>query len=589
MHSPLLLFLALVPQSDHRALHPADVPIYFALPDIQAYQQAFAGTAVGRAYAEPAIQVLVEGLEELSGADIKAGFDGLSPIPWGAAQGLLTGMTGASLSLSSLGNLEWISSAMEGEVSPELAQLELRIVADFQDEALAVVAFAAVMGAFVGLEEFSLEVRDEPKQDEAQTDSQQTQFYWAEWKVPHEVEYEPHEVLTLRREGSRVILFSGPSWRRGWRQTSPSPSTRVSPLGAAQGLVLVEAELREGLWAGVGPLAQALMPLAEGLLGPYITMLGQGGSWRIQLHEGRYLVDGLTPLSGAPVVFGGRPLAGEPFDLTHPEAAVAFTTSLDSAALTKVLRAAGLVVDGAEAFLGQLGDRVVISIPKGISVMSAPGVQLFVPLKSGSEAAEALEVWMGSLGVDWGGDLRLTTKAYRRQNLYTLEGLVLGGDGGENLPVDVGGMMRPTAAVMGDTLLVTLSATHAKRAIRALARAKGPLPKPLAGGNWPEGAVEVSHADWIQVLAGLYNSITGLASLVLAAAEQDQSEGRSFQDLLQKLPEAKVFVQHFAPALRWKTRSSAGVRYHSESSFGPEWSLLAMSGLGATLGLSQGD
>jgi hypothetical protein len=104
--------------------------------------------------------------------------------------------------------------------------------------------------------------------------------------------------------------------------------------------------------------------------------------------------------------------------------------------------------------------------------------------------------------------------------------------------------------------------------------------------------LEVSHADWIQVVAGLYGAIKGLASMATPSLSEDETQSDqapSRESLLLNLPEASTFSQHFAPARRWKTRVSSGIRYHSESSFGPEVSLFGVGGLGALLGFSSDD
>lgn len=570
----LPLLLALAPQGDHRPLHPVDAPIYFALPDLQGYLGLLEQTSAGRAFAEPAIQAIAEGIGGFAGDQIAEGFSSLSPLSWADSQALTNAATSLSLSLASLGDFELAFALLSGEPTPELASIEMRLVVDFQGPVHATQAFEAIaktMGAGPPLE-------IEDKSEGAH------RLIHARWTGDEG----PRDLCTLRCEGSRLVIFSAASWSRGWQPRPVSGSTRVSLLGEAEGLVLMEAQLDGGLWTDAGPLAQALLPIAEGLFGPYATMLGRGGAWRVQFHRGQYLVDGMSPTPVAPAVLGGSPLAGEPFARTHPEAVVAFTTSLDPTALVRVMQAEGELKGGAAAFLEQLGGRVTLSVPKNVSFLAAPGIQISVPLKDGPVAAKALDVWMESLGVDWGDGLRLVTKSYRRHNLYTLEGITLGDD----LPMNMGGMMSPTLVVTQDTLLVLLSATHAKRAVRALAKAKAGPAAPLAGAEWPEGVVEVSHADWIQVIGGIYNSVRGLAGMFLSREDLDETGGdggSTLGDLIGQLPDAAVFAQHFAPARRWKIKTPRGIRYHSESSFGPELGILSLGAITAFFSLSEED
>jgi len=619
----LAFFLAFSPQVDHRALHPEDTPVYVALPQIQGYLDAYHETAVGRVLAEPEIQALVAGIRTVAGGDIAAGFEEVSSFAWGDAQSLLVGVEGLSISLSSVAEMDWGTALREGEIPAEFDQFEFRLVVDFVDPNLAARAYDRVHGALIkatGVVGIHVEVEDKargpahlthfsvregsPEQDPPEEVIEDV----AETELDDEQEIgESREALVLFVQGSRLAMFSPQSWRRGWEPHPEALTQAASPLGEPKGLVVVEAELKEGLWDQSSDLTQALIPLAEGILGPYFTMLGRGGVWRVELYEGLYHVDGHFASARQFGVIGARALEGEPFDMTHPEAAVAFAASLDGEALEKLLRAEGLITDthrnpweslqskGAQAFFAQLGERVIVSVPRNLSVMAAPGVHLAIPLKDSAKANEALESWMGALGQDPPEGFRLTKKAYRKTSLYTFEA-PRGNPDSEAMPAMLGGllgnltmMFKPTIVVAGDRLLVTLSATHAKRAVRALAKVKELPPSPLAGGQWPQGSLEISHADWIQVVAGLYGAIKGLVSMAAPSLSEDETQpdqAPSRESLLRNLPEASTFSQHFAPSRRWKTRVSSGILYHSESSFGPELSLFGIGGLGGLVGFS---
>jgi hypothetical protein len=560
---------------------------------------AYHETAVARVFAEPEIQALVAGIKTVAGEDIAAGFEEASSFAWGDAQSLLLGLEGISISLSSIAGMDWGMVLQEGEIPADFDQFEFRMVVDFVDPNLAARAYDRIHGALIkatGVVGIHVDVKDE-----ALGDVHLTHFSVREGGPEQDLPGESREALVLFVQGSRLAMFSPQSYRRGWDPRPEALTQAASPLGEPKGLVIVEVELKEGLWDQSSDLTQALMPLAEGILGPYFTMLGRGGAWRVELHEGLYHVDGHFASGRQPRVFGATALEGEPFDLTHPEAVVAFAASFDGEALAELLRAEGLISDqsaGAQAFFAQLGGRVIVSVPKNLSVMAAPGIHLAIPLKDSAKASEALETWMEALGQDPPEGFRLTTKAYRKQNLYTLE-VPRGNSESEAVPGILGGllgnltlMFKPTIVVTGNRLLVTLSATHAKRAVRALAKTKDLPLSPLAGGQWPQGSLEVSHADWIQVVAGLYGAIKGLVSMATPSLSEDETESDqapSRESLLRNLPEASTFSQHFAPARRWKTRVSSGIRYHSESSFGPELSLFGIGGLGAILGFSSDD
>ncbi len=599
MTASLAFLLALSPQVDHRALHPEDTPAYVALPRIQGYLDAYPETAAGRVFAEPEIQALVAGIRTVAGGDIAAGFEEVSSFAWGDAQSLLVGMEGISISFSSVAAMDWGTALQEGEIPAEFDQFQFRLVVDFVDSNLAARAYDRVHGVLTkvpGAAAIDVEVKGE-----ARGPVHLAHFSVRTGGPEQDPPGESREALVLFVQGTRLALLSPQSWRRGWEPHPEAVTRAASPLGEPKGLVVLEAELKEGLWDQSSDLTQALMPLAEGILGPYFTMFGRGGVWRVELHEGLYHVDGHFASDRQLGVFGAKALEGEPLDLTHPEAAVAFAVSLDGEALEKLLRTEGLITDqskGAQAFFAQLGERVIISLPRNLSVMAAPAVHLAIPLKDPAKAYEALDTWMESLGQDPPEGIRLTTKAYRKRNLYTLESLRESSES-EAMPAILGGlvrnlttMLKPTFVVAGDRLLVTLSATHAKRAVRALAKAKGLPATPLAGGQWPQGSLEVSHADWIQVVAGLYGAVKGLVSMAVPPPSEDETQhdqAPSRESILSNLPEASTFSQHFAPARRWKTRVSGGIRYHSESSFGPEMALFGVGGLGTLLGSAVDD
>lgn len=613
----LLLFLALSPQADHRALHPQDAPIYIAAPQIQAYVDAYGTTALGRAIEEPKIQALIGGVSGLAGAQIAASFEEAANLSWGEVQGIFRGMAGVSVSLSELADIKTLTALNDTQF---VQDVEARLVADYVDSASATAAFDQIYGAFGQVP--GIEVRNEDL-----SAGRLSRFSLAGGGADEGAPSAPIEAMVLYREGKRLALFSPASWARGWGKGVSSTATQASPLGEAQGLVLLEADLKGGGWDRADPLTQALMPLAEGFMGPYYTMWSRGGVWRAQLIDGRYHVDGHYPNPKDAQAFGTTGLGAEPFGLTHPEAAVAFTTSLDCSALLGILKAEGLAPDDstfAQAFLAELGSQATISVPNNVSVMAAPGIQFAVPLKDSDRASEALAAWMEDIEPKLPEGTSFVTKGYRRRELYTFSFLPpqsdfsstvteensegLGGSLNLGSILDsLSGMIKPTVVVAEDRLLVTLSATQAKRAVRGLAKGSGTAP--LAGGEWPEGTMEVSHGDWIQVVAGLYQGVKGIAGMMFRAPSLDVAPGTgqegsgpdspalsevartslAYAELIQKLPGADVFSQHFKPSRSWETGTPGGLRYHSESSFGPEVALLAFGGLSIFLGVSSGD
>ena len=608
MTASLLLLLALSPQTDHRTLHPQDAPIYIAAPQIQAYVDAYGTTAVGRVIDELKIQALIEGVSGLAGAQIEASFEEVSTLSWGEVQSIFRGMAGVSVSLSELADIKTLTALNDAQF---VQDVEARLVADYIDSAAATAAFDQIYAAFDQVP--GIEVGNEDL-----SAGRLSRFSLASGGSDEGAPSDAIEVLVLYREGKRLALFSPASWARGWGEGTSSAATKASPLGETQGLVLLEADLKGGGWDRADPLTQALMPLAEGFMGPYYTMWSRGGVWRAQLIDGRYHVDGHYPSSKGAQAFGATALGAEPFGLTHPEAAVAYTTSLDGSALLGILKAEGLGPDDAtigQAFCAELGDQVTISVPNNVSVMAAPGIQFAVPLKDSARAGEALAAWMADIEPKLPEGTSFVTKSYRRRELYTFS--ILPPKSGLSATMteensegpgsflnlgsildSLSGMIKPTVVVAEDRLLVTLSATHAKRAVRALAKGSGAAP--LAGGQWPEVAMEVSHADWIQVVAGLYRGVKGIAGMMFSAPGRevapdlgqegpDSDAPPSPTEFIQNLPGADVFAQHFKPARCWETRTPGGHRYHSESSFGPEAALLAFGGLSFFLGSSSGD
>ncbi len=77
----------------------------------------------------------------------------------------------------------------------------------------------------------------------------------------------------------------------------------------------------------------------------------------------------------------------------------------------------------------------------------------------------------------------------------------------------------------------------------------------------------------MEVLASVYDGVLGLVGGLMGgmAASLEEFDTEMPPNPLDALPSSDLLRKHFRPASRWRRLEGETVRYHSESSFGPEF------------------
>lgn len=166
---------------------------------------------------------------------------------------------------------------------------------------------------------------------------------------------------------------------------------------------------------------------------------------------------------------------------------------------------------------------------------------------------------------------------YRGQALYSMTSTSSAANwdlpdlGPANMLLDV---LRPgiAIAVMEDRVLISLERRFVTREVkRVLKPEEGAPVHPLAAAEapFPNTATCVSICDWGAGLGSLYELARTLVNML---------GGASLGIDASALPSTESLTRHFQPSLSWTTRTDGVTRSYSESSFGPEATLL-LSGL----------
>jgi hypothetical protein len=546
MTSTALLLAALAPAllggprpaGDHLALHPEDAAFTLSVPDVQALVDAYGGTAWGALLAEPELQPMLEMLDSLTG-DL-TGELGLLDLPWMELMGQVQAV---SMSGPSLGAAFELFGAMQ-EGAPPKADVLMLMDAVSEEAA---VSLQRAMGQQLGVEAAELDALGASS---------------ASWTLS----MPGAPPMRCERSGSRLELALGEA-----RSVAEGSRSSASRFGATAGVVVMEARL-EPQWEAAAGVGDLLQTLGEGFMGPWFTMASRGGDWRVVLEGDRFVTDGWFPVTPGARALGGQPLGEAPVARLE-ETSVQVTYSLQAAELERSLGLEGVSELDAAAvrgLLGSLGDRATLSMSNKISVLSAPPLLLTIPVEDEAAARAGLEALMGVLEAQLAGAATVTNKPYRKNPLYTLEaveGIDLDLD--LPLPIDLAGLLKPSFSVAGGALLVSTNASQLKRAIRSQ-------------GKEGEGVIAVedgsglaTEEDWMGVLAAAYDGVLALVGGFMGGMtmglEEAGMEGEAPQNPLDALPPSDLLRKHFRPASRWRRIEGDLVRYHSESSFGPEF------------------
>ena len=365
------------------------------------------------------------------------------------------------------------------------------------------------------------------------------------------------------------------------------------------------AALTEGMDQGVGALeAMLLAPVSsmfEMMLGSIASGLIRGGYWEMSINgEGRYVTTGWIP-GDSPLptldMMGGRPMDGASLNLSHPDALVTAVASFDPAALLGMLFEGG-DADSIEAAMVQmeqdfgfrvdrdliepLGSSVSYSLPKLRSLLSAPNLMAVASLDDRETFIKGMDGLMVAMTA--AGTQGQRTE-YRGATMYTWSLEDLSGGGMQSgmslgLPIDLASFARPTLTVMDDRVLISTLPQHAKREVRRVAKLikageEAELHAGLSRTGVKEGATMVTFADWPVFFGNLYVQLRALAPMLGGLAGGGQDLAVPFK--MDALPDMEIFTRHFSPSERYVLVTEGGRIDVTESSIGPEVSMVAGS------------
>ncbi len=341
--------------------------------------------------------------------------------------------------------------------------------------------------------------------------------------------------------------------------------------------------------------AGILIDMAEGLVGPSLTMLLRGGKWRVGIEDsGRVVTEGVHPRADHPLdqVFASQPLQSSDFNLIHPDAIVGWVVHFDTKpVLALIEKTAG---DGAEhAFpkleedydfrpdkdlLAPLGSALAYSLPAPQSLLAAPPLMVSATLADRDAFIRGMDGLGRWIRIETEGDFELSSSEYRGMRLYSLEidWSVLGLP--PSIPIDPSGFFKPTMAVCPEHVFITTLPNHAKREIRRLLSAD----EVERTHEFPKDVTSAGFADWVAFLGNLYTSARAMAPMLALAGDELPFDPTA-------LPSADQVTGHFGASWRWKRNLGDGqVLHFQESSFGPEAALSVVIGAGAAVWGMQG-
>jgi len=343
-------------------------------------------------------------------------------------------------------------------------------------------------------------------------------------------------------------------------------------------------------WLGVDPWPLfAAMSLGEEAMNAPSPVKGAGRiAWREELVESTFRTDVFlasgeeTSAGGAWGITGGA-VPESLWPLVPGDAVAVFATSMDPAPALRGLVEAFGGQDGLaeyEAmlaypleghgfhverdFLAQLGPGAAGYMAPITTLMAQPRMGLLFELESPAAVAETLEELVAFLTEVAAGSVEADSKSYRGTPYWVFKPIIPGLSDG---PM-AGAAPTPTAVILHDRLLVTLSAGFAKKEIRRMAQGLPEATHPLAAGDIrpAEGASLVGYLDWGGLFGGIYRSARGLLGIMgMAGGGADQLP---FDPAA--LPEPELLTRFFEPSVYELRPAEGGAHLHVESSLGPE-------------------
>ena len=562
MTCALLLTLTALPAvsaSEHPAFHPADASLYLEVPDLAAVTRAYGNTSllqlVGDAGVHRALGPLIGGErmdlqkalpQGIGDLLVARGLPSLEELP-------LSEMVGLSL-----------SAVMPPSFfqNPDQARLQLVVQMTAPDSALSL----AAMGEKAGLSAW----QDGP-------------FVALIAGPPLDPQTTPVAELEARIFGESPTLHDSPHLNSGAAHFSPAAGVTVlegfSRVGEEKG-----GQESRGTWvSALGPLLE----IARGTLGGNLGVLVSGGRFRMQLRGGRFVTESFR--AQAEPQTKGVGIDTENLKLVSPESVIGGLVHVDPSRLTELFTlgsseflaaAADGVVDDLEERYGfhpELDLFAPLAGPVAFGLaplkgLGAPDLRFVCHLRDSERFLRGLRGLTAMLADRTGESVVVTAKDYRKVPMFTLQ---YKSDSPSELPINLSGLIKPTFTVLPDRLIVTLSSRYAKDEVRRLTRndAEGPSQamSTLTTAALPEDAQEIGFADWLGLIARLYDSVKSLAPMAA-------SFGIELPFDPDNLPESETFTRFFQPAFHYSRRVDGGLLTFSESSLGPEMPLLLATG-----------
>ncbi|MDB2576394.1 type II secretion system protein GspG [Planctomycetota bacterium] len=642
----LALAAALTPLTPQETpgLHPDTAEFVLSVPDLQGTMGSYGKTAMAKMMADADLQSAigeVMGSGPVDPVELLVqqlrGMEGEFPPILDMHQGVQA----ISMSLDFLGDADLLSAIFTLGFPSEEPQIAIRWVVDFEDET-SCAAWVETLMDYTATNSAGLPESMKPKLSTRALTLQGDggSFGAASATINSMVGMEGSLPQYIVQGGTRAVLIAGTEdidaelqrmsgVARG--MVSEQIAAGRAKLGESAGVRMVEAyvspyaginSLMESMESGAGLTETLLLgpggSMLELMMGAPASAMIRGGHWDVSILEGgrfstRGWIPGESPSPGLDMI-GGSPIQASSLGLAHPDALVTAVASFDPAMLLDMVTEAAPDPESVEAMMSQLeqqfgfrvdrdviaplGDSISYSLPKLRSLLSAPNLMAVAELEDRETFTRGMDGLVGMIKEL--GEIEGQRTDYRGATLYSWSLADAGGGGMQGgglmagLPIDPSTFVRPTITVMDDRVLFSTLPTHAKREVRRVAKLlkageKATLHAGLVETGIADGASMVNFADWPLFMGNLYTQLKALAPMLGGLAGGGGEMDLPFQ--LEALPDMTVLTRHFRPSARYSLALEGGRMDVTESSIGPEVSMLmgiAAIGGASVLGASAG-
>ena len=626
----LALAAALTPLTPQESpgLHPDTAEFVLSVPDLQGTMGSYGKTAMAKMMADADLQSAIGEVMgsgpvdpvELLVQQLRGMEGDLPPI-----LDMHQGVRAMSMSLDFLGDADLLSAIFTLGFPSEEPQIAIRWVVDFEDET-SCAAWVETLMDYTAANSAGLPESMKPKLSTRALTLRGDggSFGAASVTINGIGATEGSLPQYIVQGGTRAVLIAGVKdidaelQRMGGvalGMVSDQIAAGRAKLGESAGVRMIEAyvspyaginSLMESMESGAGLTETLLLgpggSMLELMMGAPASAMIRGGHWDVSILEGgrfstRGWVPGESPSPGLDMI-GGSPIQASSLGLAHPDALVTAVASFDPAMLLDMVTEAAPDPESVEAMMSQLeqqfgfrvdrdviaplGDSISYSLPKLRSLLSAPNLMAVAALEDRETFTRGMDGLVGMIKEL--GEIEGQRTDYRGATLYSWSLADAGGGGGmgaggmmAGLPIDPSTFVRPTITVMDDRVLFSTLPTHAKREVRLVAKLlkageEATLHAGLVETGIADGASMVNFADWPLFMGNLYTQLKALAPMLGGLAGGGGEMDLPFQ--LEALPDMTVLTRHFRPSARYSLALEGGRMDVTESSIGPEVSML---------------